>query len=161
MINLPLSCLPGDVAQELEMQARAHGLAVPPSALCASELSARSIKQEPVLGDCNQELYPAHPHHLHDGSDMSRPTTLDLNDGTISFSDGQGPAGGDPSAYSLGRKVPNSSSSSNSKLDDILMDDNLSPVGAGDPLLSSVSPGTSKDSSCKSSISMEENEHGC
>lgn len=159
-MKLPNSRLPGAVVQELEMQARAHGLAVAPSALCASELTARSIKQEPVLGDCDQELYTPHPHHLHDGSDASRPTTLDLNDGTISFSDGQGPAGGDPSAYGLGPKAPNCSSSA-AKLDDILMDDNLSPVGAGDPLLSSVSPGTSKDSSCKSSISMEENEHGC
>ncbi|XP_031421975.1 microphthalmia-associated transcription factor-like isoform X2 [Clupea harengus] len=142
--------------QELEMQARAHGLAVP-SALCASELTARSIKREPSRGDCNQELYPAHQHH--DGSDMSRPTTLDLTDGTISFNDSHGPPG-DPSAYGLAPKAPLSSSSS-SKLDDILMDDNLSTVGTGDPLLSSVSPGASKDSSCRSSISMEENEHGC
>ncbi|XP_041955423.1 microphthalmia-associated transcription factor-like isoform X2 [Alosa alosa] len=141
--------------QELEMQARAHGLAAVPSALCASELSARSIKQEPALGECNQELYPGHT-HLHEGLDASRPTTLDLSDGTISFSDGHGPNGSDPSAYSLAPKAPPSSS----KLDDVLMDDNLSSVGA-DPLLSSASPAASKDSSCKSSMSMEENEHGC
>ncbi|XP_063064604.1 microphthalmia-associated transcription factor-like isoform X2 [Engraulis encrasicolus] len=169
--------------QELEMQARAHGLAVAPSSLCGSELSGRPIKQEPLLGDCNQDLYPhQHPHQHHDpaggaGGDMTRPTTLDLNDGTISYTDGHGHGHGhsDPSTYGLAHNkghaaaahphhthlLNSSSCSSSAKLDDILMDDNLSPVGSGDPLLSSASPATSKDSSCKSSISMEENDHGC
>ncbi|KAJ8409253.1 hypothetical protein AAFF_G00234510 [Aldrovandia affinis] len=137
--------------QELEMQARAHGLAVVASStLCSSELSARAIKQEPVLGNCNQDLYP---HQHHSASDLSRPTTLDLSDGTISFSDGNGSAS-ESGAYGTPSKVA-------SKLEDILMDNTLSPVQAIDPLLGSVSPGASDDSSRRSSISMEENERGC
>ncbi|XP_018617875.1 microphthalmia-associated transcription factor-like isoform X2 [Scleropages formosus] len=137
--------------QELEMQARAHGLVVvASSALCPSELTNRAIKQEPVLGDCSQDMYP---HGHHPASDPSRPTTLDLNDGTISYSDNH-PEQGDPRVYGMPAKVA-------SKLDDILMDGTLSPVGVSDPLLSSVSPGASQDSSRRSSISMEENEHGC
>ncbi|XP_035244127.1 melanocyte inducing transcription factor a isoform X2 [Anguilla anguilla] len=137
--------------QELEMQARAHGLAVvASSALCSSELAARAIKQEPVLGDCNQDLYP---HQHHSASDLSRPTTLDLSDGTISFSDGNGSAG-DSGAYSTPSKAA-------SKLEDMLMDNTLSPVQASDPLLGSISQGNSSDSSRRSSISMEENDRGC
>ncbi|XP_062398061.1 microphthalmia-associated transcription factor-like [Sardina pilchardus] len=157
--------------QELEMQARAHGLAVvaPSGGLCPSELSARGIKQEPALGDCAQELYPPHtPHTQHQGQqgqqgqqghEPSRPTTLDLSDGSISFSDGPLSP---PAGYGLAPKC-------SGKLDDVLMEDNVSPVGAGDPLLSSASPATadpllsSSDSPNasrdKSSVSMEENEH--
>uniref|UniRef100_A0AAY4EBF2 BHLH domain-containing protein n=1 Tax=Denticeps clupeoides TaxID=299321 RepID=A0AAY4EBF2_9TELE len=137
--------------QELEMQARAHGLAIASSALCSSELAARAIKQEPMLGDCSQDVYP-HQHHAL--PDMSHTTTLDLNDGTISFNDSH-VTSGNPGAYSMPVKVPSS------RLDDNMMDENLSPVATSDPLLSSVSPGASKDSSRKSSISMEDNEHGC
>ncbi|KAM8934810.1 transcription factor E3 [Pelodytes ibericus] len=43
-----------------------------------------------------------------------------------------------------------------SAIDDILMDEALSPLGRVDPLLSSVSPGVSKTSSPQSSFSMEE-----
>nr|XP_023649777.1 microphthalmia-associated transcription factor-like [Paramormyrops kingsleyae] len=132
--------------QELEMQARAHGLAlVSPTALCPSELAGRVIKQEPVLGDCLRDPYP-HPHHA---SDMSRPTTLDLTDGTITYSDGHGEPG-ESAPYTRPTKGA-------SKLDDILMDGSLSPVRAGDPLLSSSSPGASNESSRRSSVSMEEN----
>uniref|UniRef100_A0AAV2M6B6 BHLH domain-containing protein n=1 Tax=Knipowitschia caucasica TaxID=637954 RepID=A0AAV2M6B6_KNICA len=66
--------------QELEMQARAHGLTlVPTPSVCTSELVARAIKQEPVLGDCPSDLYQS------SSPDMSPHTTLDLNNGTISF----------------------------------------------------------------------------
>ncbi|KAI5619509.1 microphthalmia-associated transcription factor isoform 1, partial [Silurus asotus] len=72
--------------QELEMQARAHGLAVGgSSALCSSELVTCSIKEEPIsYTSCSSELY-THPHLP--SPDHSRPTTLDLNNGTISYSD--------------------------------------------------------------------------
>ncbi|XP_058855948.1 microphthalmia-associated transcription factor isoform X3 [Acipenser ruthenus] len=134
--------------QELEMQARAHGLSVvASSSLCSSELSPRIIKQESVQGDCNQEVY----HQQH--PDLSRTTTLDLTDGTITFSDSLGHVN-ESGAYTAATKV-------GSKLEDMLMDDNLSPVGATDPLLSSVSPGASNNSSRRSSISMEENDRGC
>lgn len=132
------------------MQARAHGLAIASSALCPSELAARAIKREPVLGDCTQDMYP----HAHPSScpDMGRTSTLDLNDGTITFNDVH--ASG-PNAYGL---VPKTRGA---KLDDILMDDTLSPVATSDPLLASVSPGALTDSSRKNSMSMEENEHVC
>lgn len=133
------------------MQARAHGLAlVAPTALCSPELANRAIKQEPVRGDCSQDLY--HQRRLA-ASKPPGSTTLDLSDGTISFSNGP-PTQGEPSVYSTSTK-------GSSKLDSMLMDDEGSPAGVEDPLLSCVSPGASKDNSRENSMSMEENEHGC
>ncbi|XP_067398422.1 microphthalmia-associated transcription factor isoform X3 [Emydura macquarii macquarii] len=127
--------------QELEMQARAHGLSlVPSTGLCSPDVVNRVIKQEPVLDNCNQDI-------LQHRSDLSCTTTLDLTDGTITFNDNLG-------TYSVPTKV-------GSKLEDILMDDTLSPVGVTDPLLSSVSPGASKTSSRRSSVSMEDTDHVC
>ncbi|XP_076875013.1 melanocyte inducing transcription factor b isoform X2 [Brachyhypopomus gauderio] len=142
--------------QALEMQARAHGLGVTSSSLTSPELSARPIKQEPILGDCTQDLY-IHPQPS--GPDVGLSSTLDLSDGTITFSDGHGvgnsAAPADPEAYGVIAKARSA------KLDDMLMDDTLSPVATSEPLLSSISPGASEDSSRKSSVSMEETEHGC
>ncbi|XP_077181265.1 microphthalmia-associated transcription factor isoform X2 [Paroedura picta] len=135
--------------QELEMQARAHGLSIIPSTgLCSPEMVNRIIKQEPVLDNCSQEVLQHHP-------DLSCTTTLDLIDGTIRFNDSlanatEAAAG----TYTVPTKV-------GSKLEDILMDDTLSPVGVTDPLLSSVSPGASKASSRRSSVSMEDTDHTC
>ncbi|XP_051947791.1 microphthalmia-associated transcription factor-like isoform X3 [Xyrauchen texanus] len=139
--------------QELEMQARAHGLAVASSTLCPSELAARAIKQEPVLGGCTQDMYShAHP----SCPDMGRSSTLDLNNGTITFNDAHGPGSTtDTEAYSL---IPKAHGT---KLDDILMDDTLTGVATNDSLLTSISPGASNESSQKNSVSMEENEHVC
>ncbi|XP_059426635.1 microphthalmia-associated transcription factor-like isoform X4 [Carassius carassius] len=131
--------------QELEMQARAHGLAVVASpSLYSSELVARAIKQEPGMGDCTSDLYPHLP-----SPDLSRPTTLDLNNGTISYNDSPTEEG-EPGVYDS----PNKASA---KLD-MLMDNNLSPVGSSDPLLSSGSP---IPSSSSGSSSMDEHENGC
>uniref|UniRef100_A0A4W5PFT8 Melanocyte inducing transcription factor b n=1 Tax=Hucho hucho TaxID=62062 RepID=A0A4W5PFT8_9TELE len=127
--------------QELEMQARAHGLTTDSSALCSAELSARGIKQEPALGDFHKDLYPVDPQHQHHPActpDQVQSTTFELNDEASPYTEGHGGISGEHR-----------------------MDDTLSPVGGGDPLLSSVSPGASKDSSCSGSISMEENDHGC
>ncbi|XP_067854994.1 microphthalmia-associated transcription factor-like isoform X5 [Heptranchias perlo] len=130
--------------QELEMQARAHGLPlVNPSGLCSPDLTGRCIKQELVMDECNRDGLQHH-------SDLSRTTTLDLTDGTLTFNDSLGHAG----TYNAPTKM-------GSKLEDILMDDTLSPVEATDPLLSSVSPGASKTSSRRSSMSMEDSETGC
>ncbi|XP_029012532.1 microphthalmia-associated transcription factor-like isoform X3 [Betta splendens] len=132
--------------QELEMQARAHGLAVASSALCSAELASRSIKQEPALEDCHQDLYALHPHHQHHPARTPEPPgSLELGEGHANFPEGH---------YGVHSKPA-------SKLNDILMEDTLSPVRGGDPLLSSVSPDASKDSSRKSSVSMDENEQGC
>ncbi|XP_073326650.1 microphthalmia-associated transcription factor-like isoform X1 [Pagrus major] len=131
--------------QELEMQARAHGLAIA-SSLCSAELGARTIKQETALEDCHQDLYTLHPHHQHHPACTPEPPgTLELNEGHSNFPEGHYSVHGKPG----------------SKLNDILMEDTLSPVRGGDPLLSSVSPDASKDSSRKSSVSMDENEQGC
>ncbi|KAF4024050.1 hypothetical protein G4228_015757 [Cervus hanglu yarkandensis] len=134
--------------QELEMQARAHGLSlIPSTGLCSPDLVSRIIKQEPALENCNQDLLQHH-------ADLTCTTTLDLTDGTISFNNSLGAGTESSQAYSVPTKM-------GSKLEDILMDDTLSPVGITDPLLSSVSPGASKTSSRRSSMSMEETEHAC
>ncbi|XP_025128851.1 microphthalmia-associated transcription factor isoform X8 [Bos indicus x Bos taurus] len=134
--------------QELEMQARAHGLSlIPSTGLCSPDLVSRIIKQEPALENCNQDLLQHH-------ADLTCTTTLDLTDGTITFNNSLGAGTESSQAYSVPAKM-------GSKLEDILMDDTLSPVGITDPLLSSVSPGASKTSSRRSSMSMEETEHAC
>ncbi|XP_077889737.1 microphthalmia-associated transcription factor isoform X10 [Ictidomys tridecemlineatus] len=133
--------------QELEMQARAHGLSlIPSTGLCSPDLVNRIIKQEPVLENCSQDL-------LQHQAELAC-TSLDLTDGTLAFSSSLGPAAEGAQAYSVPAKM-------GSKLEDILMDDTLSPAGVTDPLLSSVSPGASKASSRRSSMSMEEAELAC
>lgn len=130
------------------MQARAHGLSlIPSTGLCSPDLVNRIIKQEPSLENCSQDLLQ-HP------SDLTCTTTLDLTDGTITFNNSLGTGAESSQTYSVPTKM-------GSKLEDILMDDTLSPVGVTDPLLSSVSPGASKTSSRRSSMSMEEPEHAC
>ncbi|XP_055503636.1 microphthalmia-associated transcription factor-like isoform X3 [Leucoraja erinacea] len=127
--------------QELEMQARAHGLPlVNPSSLCSSDLTGRNIKMEPAIAECHRDNLQ---HHV----DLSCGTTLDPTNGTLNFNDNIGP-------YNAPTKL-------GSKLEDILMDDTLSPGEGTDPLLSSVSPGASKTSSRRSSMSMEDSENGC
>uniref|UniRef100_A0A8C6WYB8 Melanocyte inducing transcription factor n=1 Tax=Neogobius melanostomus TaxID=47308 RepID=A0A8C6WYB8_9GOBI len=131
--------------QELEMQARAHGLVISSSALCSAEIRAQQIKQEPSIEDCHQDLYTLHPPH-HQACTPEHPNSLELNDSHGNYQES--------SHYNVHNK-------SGSKLNDILMEDTLSPVRGGDPLLSSISPDASKDSSRKSSVSMEENEQAC
>ncbi|XP_058487029.1 melanocyte inducing transcription factor a isoform X4 [Solea solea] len=125
--------------QELEIQARAHGLTVVSSpSVCTSELLARAIKQEPILDDCPSELYTNSS-----SSDMSPPTTLDLNNGTITFD--QIPADAvDPGPYGNSR---------NCKIKELVRDNTLS----------SMSPDSSNNISSRhsSSSSMEEKEHSC
>ncbi|KAG8557114.1 hypothetical protein GDO81_018336 [Engystomops pustulosus] len=132
--------------QELEMQARAHGLSImPATGLCSSDLVSRVIKQEPMLDSCNQELLQNH-------HELTGTSTLDLNDGTITFSNNIRNITDSPTAYSMPTKK-------GSKLEDIFMDDTLSP--RVHETLHSLSPGTSKANSRRSSISMEDNDHHC
>lgn len=109
---------------------------------------ARAIKQEPVLGDCPSDLYQ------HNSTpDMSPPTTLDLNNGTITFD--QMPAdSGDPGLYGNSRTC---------QMKELVRDNILAPISPSDPLLSSMSPeGSNNISSHHSSrSSMEEKEQGC
>uniref|UniRef100_A0A3Q1CWH3 BHLH domain-containing protein n=1 Tax=Amphiprion ocellaris TaxID=80972 RepID=A0A3Q1CWH3_AMPOC len=135
--------------QELEIQARAHGLTVmSSSSVCTSELMARAIKQEPVLGDCPSELY-----QHNSAPDMSPPTTLDLNNGTISFDHIPADAG-DPGSYGNSRTC---------KMKELVRDKGLGPISPSDPLLSKMSPciSNSVGSHHSSSSSMDEKEHGC
>ncbi|KAA0712807.1 Microphthalmia-associated transcription factor [Triplophysa tibetana] len=126
--------------QELEIQARAHGLTVVASTpLYSSDLVAQAIKREPSLGDCSSDLYSHLP-----SPDMSRTTTLDLNNGTISYNEE-----GEPRVYDSRNKASN-------KLEDMIMDNTLSPVCTNDPLLSSGSP---VPSDCSSS--MDEHDNDC
>nr|AMK92592.1 microphthalmia-associated transcription factor [Lutjanus erythropterus] len=137
--------------QELEIQARAHGLAVVSSpSVCTSDLMARAIKQEPVLGDCPSDLYQ------HSSTpDMSPPTTLDLNNGTITFDRIPADAG-DPGPYGNSRTC---------KMKELVRDNILSPISPSDPLLSPMSPdgsnNVSSSSHHSSCSSMEEKEQGC
>ncbi|XP_061543276.1 melanocyte inducing transcription factor a isoform X2 [Phycodurus eques] len=112
--------------QELEIQARAHGLTIVSSpSVCTSEMMGRVIKQEPILDDCNSELY-----HHSSAPDMSPPTTLDLNNGTITF-DPIPSDNGDPGPYGNPRTC---------KMKELVRDNTLSPISPSDPLLSSLSP---------------------
>uniref|UniRef100_A0A8D0H7W2 BHLH domain-containing protein n=1 Tax=Sphenodon punctatus TaxID=8508 RepID=A0A8D0H7W2_SPHPU len=139
--------------QELEMQARAHGLSlVPSTGLCSPEMVNRVIKQEPIIDNCNQEILQQQQQHHR--PDLSCTTTLDLTDGTITFNDNLGNVTETAGTYGVHAKM-------GSKLEDILMDETLSPVGVTDPLLSPVSPGASKSSSRRSSVSMEDTDHTC
>ncbi|KAM9409529.1 melanocyte inducing transcription factor a [Pholidichthys leucotaenia] len=132
--------------QELEIQARAHGItAVSSPSVCTSELMARAIKQEPILGDCPSELY-----QHSSAPDMSPPTTLDLNNGIITFD--QMPS--DNGDYGNSRAC---------KLKELVRDSTLGPISPSDPLLSSMSPDVSNNirSHHSSNSSLEEKEHGC
>ncbi|XP_077582682.1 LOW QUALITY PROTEIN: microphthalmia-associated transcription factor-like [Stigmatopora nigra] len=138
--------------QELEMQARAHGLAIISSALCSSETVGRRIKQESSpLEVCRQDLYVlhSHTHHQHHyACTPDNPGAAERDNGRHDFPDGR---------YVQRRPA--------SKLNEILTEDDVSPVqgggGGGDPLLSSFSPDASRDSSRESSISMDDHEQGC
>ncbi|XP_038141186.1 melanocyte inducing transcription factor a isoform X3 [Cyprinodon tularosa] len=133
--------------QELEIQARAHGLTVVSSpSVCTSELMARAIKQEPILGDCPSDVYQ---HNC--TPEMSPPTTLDLNNGTITFDHIPADAG---DSYGNSRTC---------KMKELVRDNSLGPVSPSDPLLSSMSPDVSHNVSSRhsSSSSMDEKDHGC
>uniref|UniRef100_A0A4W5P5I1 Transcription factor binding to IGHM enhancer 3a n=1 Tax=Hucho hucho TaxID=62062 RepID=A0A4W5P5I1_9TELE len=150
--------------QELEMQARLHGLSTPASSSQGSSSSHLSLSQslDPSTGDAlsrtllslsgGQGLQVASsflspPPSASPVGLMTMGSPLDLD--SLSFSDLD-----DPSAAAF-----HASLLPDMGLGDILMDDRglgMSSVGGRDPLLSSVSPGASKTSSRRSSFSMEE-----
>uniref|UniRef100_A0A3B1JUD6 Transcription factor binding to IGHM enhancer 3a n=1 Tax=Astyanax mexicanus TaxID=7994 RepID=A0A3B1JUD6_ASTMX len=151
--------------QELEMQARVHGIA-------STQGSDSTLLQ--------QQQQQQHQTTILDSSNEPHSKTLltlcgpGLNQTTISTllspPPSASPVGGamtvplDLGTLSFGELDDPTSSMFTSTLmgemdlGDILMDDAgaLSPVGGGDPLLSSVSPGASKTSSRRSSFSMDE-----
>ncbi|XP_039582919.1 transcription factor EC isoform X3 [Passer montanus] len=123
--------------QELEIQARAHGLPVM-SSLSAVDLAAQVIKQQ---------SYPEE-----NSVDYSQPMPLvhgqnsDVCDGSTAFSD--------PLSHFTDLSF-SAALKEEQRLEEILLDDTVSPFGT-DPLLSSTSPAASKESSRRSSFSTDD-----
>uniref|UniRef100_A0A8B9FJS2 Transcription factor EB n=1 Tax=Amazona collaria TaxID=241587 RepID=A0A8B9FJS2_9PSIT len=143
--------------QELEMQARVHGLPTSsPSGVNVAELAQQVVKQEasgdegtlePLLPALNPESQPQpalpppppSPYHQLDFTH-----SLSFDDGSRGFPDSLEP-GHSASFPSLSKK----------ELDLMLMQDTMLPL-ASDPLFSAMSPEASKASSRRSSFSMED-----
>uniref|UniRef100_A0A480LSL2 Transcription factor EB isoform X1 n=1 Tax=Sus scrofa TaxID=9823 RepID=A0A480LSL2_PIG len=161
--------------QELEMQARVHGLpTTSPSGMNMAELAQQVVKQELpseegpgealLLGAevPDPEPLPALPPQaqLPPPAQPPQPPSpfhhLDFSHG-LSFGGGgtEGPPGyPEPLGPEHGSPFPNLSKKD---LDLMLLDDSLLPL-ASDPLFSTMSPEASKASSRRSSFSMEEGE---
>uniref|UniRef100_A0A3Q2IHR8 Transcription factor EB n=1 Tax=Equus caballus TaxID=9796 RepID=A0A3Q2IHR8_HORSE len=159
--------------QELEMQARVHGLpTTSPSGMNMAELAQQVVKQELpseegpgealLLGAevPDPEPLPALPPQapLPPPAQPPQPPSsfhhLDFSH-SLSFGDGgdEGPPGyPEPLGPEHGSLFPNLSKKD---LDLMLLDDSLLPL-ASDPLFSTMSPEASKASSRRSSFSMEE-----
>ncbi|XP_051976864.1 transcription factor EC isoform X3 [Xyrauchen texanus] len=157
--------------QELEIQARAHGLPNMATSMGVVEISSHLLKQQQQQQQQHQTQIPAVPPStqgplqpaqppLYPQEDMSNPeyiqrTTMptamgagntgEQTDGSTTFSD----------PLSHFTDFFNSSLKEEHRLEEILMDDPLSPFGT-DPLLSAGSPTASKGSSRRSSFSSEE-----
>ncbi|XP_061817438.1 transcription factor EC isoform X5 [Nerophis lumbriciformis] len=147
--------------QELEMQARAHGLPNMATSLGTTELSSHLLKQQQSSPRSQQPpLYQEDPNNdylqrlaavagvpsLQGGSASGPQDHIAGVDGCTTFSD----------PLSHFTEIFSATLKGEHRLDELLMDDPLSPFG-GDPLLSSGSPGAaSKDSSRRSSFSSRE-----
>uniref|UniRef100_K7FFG4 Transcription factor binding to IGHM enhancer 3 n=1 Tax=Pelodiscus sinensis TaxID=13735 RepID=K7FFG4_PELSI len=126
--------------QELEMQAQLHGLPLTsPAALLPLGGAGEGAKPEG----------PGPPPFLAGPSCVPDPTASTACLLDLAFPSGRGAPAAPGGLGRLG---------ADRGLEDILMEDGgpLSPLGASDPLLSSLSPGASKGSSRRSSFSMEE-----
>ncbi|NXA61389.1 TFEB factor, partial [Mohoua ochrocephala] len=143
--------------QELEMQARVHGLPTSsPSGVNVAELAQQVVKQEaggdegtlePLLPPPDPEsqpqpALPAPPQSPYHQLDFTH--SLSFDDGSQGFPDSLEP-GHSASFPSLSKK----------ELDLMLMQDTMLPL-ASDPLFSAMSPEASKASSRRSSFSMED-----
>ncbi|MGH0152407.1 UNVERIFIED_CONTAM: hypothetical protein FKN15_072436, partial [Acipenser sinensis] len=143
--------------QELEMQARVHGLASSsPSGLGGVEMLGPLIKQESSLEDkASLEALQQHQQQHQQQQQLSHPEqqysqhldftqTLELCDSAAGFLD--------PLSH-----FTDLTFTSPHKNDYMLMEDALSPLG-GDPLLAAMSPDPSVVSSRRSSFSMEDSD---
>ncbi|XP_053097903.1 transcription factor EC isoform X2 [Pangasianodon hypophthalmus] len=150
--------------QELEIQARAHGL---PSNLGAAELSSHLIKQQQqalpapaVTPGAQTSLYPQ--------DELNGPEYLQRNSLSVLHARNEG------NSSSSGEHADTSSTTfsdplshftdffsatlkEEQRLDELLMEEALSPFGT-DPLLSATSPNASKGSSRRSSFSTDDND---
>ncbi|XP_052438296.1 transcription factor EC isoform X5 [Carassius gibelio] len=147
--------------QELEIQARAHGLPSMAASMGAVELSSHLLKQQqqhqmvtPTPQSTQAPPQPGQP-LVYPQEDMSNPeytqraplpaAMVEQTDGSNTYSD---PLSHFTDFFCSTLKEEH-------RLDEILMDDPLSPFGT-DPLLSAGSPAASKESSRRSSFSSEE-----
>ncbi|XP_059508422.1 transcription factor EC isoform X3 [Stegostoma tigrinum] len=123
--------------QELEMQARIHGLPIVSSTISPAELVTHIVKHESYQGDNSSDYLqqPSLPHMLNELNEAS----CNFLDPLSHFTD---------LSFSAALKQEN-------RLDNILLDNTISPL-ASDPLLSTTSPGASKGSSRRSSFSTDE-----
>ncbi|XP_014693717.1 transcription factor EC isoform X3 [Equus asinus] len=123
--------------QELEIQARAHGLPTLAS-LGTVDLGAQVTKQQTHLEqnsvDYCQQLT------------ISQGTSPELSDQAMAFSD--------PLSHFTDLSF-SAALKEEQRLDDMLLDDTISPFGT-DPLLSATSPAVSKESSRRSSFSSDD-----
>ncbi|XP_062990904.1 transcription factor EC [Elgaria multicarinata webbii] len=122
--------------QELEIQARAHGLPIM-SSIGTVDLVSHVMKQ-PAYPEENSVDYSQHL------AVVQEPHS-DLSDTSAAFSD----------PLSHFTDLSFSAALKEQRLDEILLDDTISPFGS-DPLLSSVSPAVSKGSSRRSSFSSDD-----
>ncbi|XP_019402207.1 PREDICTED: transcription factor EB [Crocodylus porosus] len=146
--------------QELEMQARIHGLPTSsPSGVNVAELAQQVVKQEVGRGEDGST--EPQQHQLHpDQETQPQPSLppppqspyhqLDFTQ-SLSFDDGPG---GFHDQLDSGHNV-SFPSLSKKELDLMLMEDTMLPL-ASDPLFSAMSPEASKTSSRRSSFSMED-----
>lgn len=125
--------------QELEIQARAHGLPTLAS-LGTVDLGAHITKQQAHLEqnsvDYCQQLV------------LSQGTSPELCDQAMAFSD--------PLSHFTDLSF-SAALKEEQRLDDMLLDDTISPFGT-DPLLSATSPAVSKESSRRSSFSSDDSD---
>uniref|UniRef100_A0A9J8D0F4 Transcription factor EC n=1 Tax=Cyprinus carpio carpio TaxID=630221 RepID=A0A9J8D0F4_CYPCA len=148
--------------QELEIQARAHGLPSMAASMGAAELSSHLLKQQQ-----QQQPVTAAPPSTQGGQppiypqeDMSNPEYTQrtpLPAAMVAGNAGEQTNGSNTYSDPLSHFTDFfcSTLKEEHRLNEILMDDPLSPFGT-DPLLSAGSPAASKGSSCRSSFSSEE-----
>ncbi|NXF17386.1 TFEC factor, partial [Rhodinocichla rosea] len=125
--------------QELEIQARAHGLPVM-SSLSAVDLAAQVIKQQSYPEENSVDYSQQMP--------LVHGQNSDVCDGSTAFSD--------PLSHFTDLSF-SAALKEEQRLEEILLDDTVSPFGT-DPLLSSTSPAASKESSRRSSFSTDDGE---
>ncbi|KAG7261305.1 hypothetical protein CRUP_015339, partial [Coryphaenoides rupestris] len=172
--------------QELEMQARAHGLPVPSSPLCSAEPSLPCVKRESAMAECHQDRFALnalqqhqqhqqhhpdssqhqqhHPdssqHHQHPAAGCTQEPGRHADDGHHQHHGGYHDEGPHHHNHHHLPHHPHHGPLSTGGLPG-LMDDTLSPGSRGDPALCSRSPDASGQSSRKSSVSMDDNDQGC
>ncbi len=145
--------------QELEIQARAHGLPSMAASMGAVELSSHLLKQQqhqpvtPAPPSTQTLPQPGQPPIYPQEYTQRTPLPVAMVEGNAGEQTDCSSTYSDPLSHFTDFFC--STLKEEHRLDEILMDDPLSPFGT-DPLLSAGSPAASKGSSCRSSFSSEE-----